>query len=198
MRDLQARSAHERPNHGRRGPRGGAIEAAIPGPLHAIPHLPDTPPPSSGTRPAMTRRARASSSGGLARVVAQQPAEPRAPRDRSGARAGLCAVAARSDGHHVPQALMRPLGVVVLDVVRHHASKVPLTQDDEVIEALGAHQAHEALGVRVEVGTPRRQAQWPHAARAQNMVPEVVRQSLRGARASTSTCVIAAAGRTRR
>ena len=52
---------------------------------------------------------------------------------------------------------MRPLAVVVLDVVAQDALEVAAAEDQQPVEALLAERADEALGVRVRVrGAERR------------------------------------------
>ena len=44
---------------------------------------------------------------------------------------------------------MRPIGVVVLEILRQDPGKVCLTENDDVIEAFPADRANDTLGERV-------------------------------------------------
>jgi hypothetical protein len=51
---------------------------------------------------------------------------------------------------------MRPLAVVVVDVVAEHAFEVTPVEDQQPVQAFGAHGADEALRDRVRPGRPHR------------------------------------------
>ena len=57
----------------------------------------------------------------------------------------------------VVESLMIPLAVVVLDVLAREEAQVALTEWDHSIETFFFDRPHEPFGVRVEIGTPRRQ-----------------------------------------
>jgi hypothetical protein len=51
---------------------------------------------------------------------------------------------------------MLPLGLVVVDVDAQHAFEVATVEDQEPVEALGAHGSDEAFGDRVRLGRSHR------------------------------------------
>ena len=57
----------------------------------------------------------------------------------------------------VVESLMVSLAVVVLDVLPREKAQVVLTERDHTIETFLFDRPHEPFGVRVEIGTPRRQ-----------------------------------------
>ena len=57
----------------------------------------------------------------------------------------------------VVESLMVSLVVVVLDVLSREQAQVVLTERDHPIETFLFDRAHEPFGIRVEIGTPRRQ-----------------------------------------
>ena len=52
---------------------------------------------------------------------------------------------------HVADALMRPFGVVVLDVLSNDVSKLLLSEEDHLVQALVLDGADEPFGIGVEV-----------------------------------------------
>jgi hypothetical protein len=56
----------------------------------------------------------------------------------------------------VPEPLMIPLAMVVLDELRERSSKVALTKQYEPVEALMFDRPHEAFSVRVRIGRSKR------------------------------------------
>jgi len=63
----------------------------------------------------------------------------------------------------VVETLVVPLLVVVLEELAENAAEVGFAEGDDVVEALVADGAHEALGVGVEIGTAWRDADDAHA-----------------------------------
>ena len=57
----------------------------------------------------------------------------------------------------VVESLMVSLAVVVLDVLPHEEAQVVLTERHHAIETFLFDRPHKPFGVRVEIGTPRRQ-----------------------------------------
>ena len=58
---------------------------------------------------------------------------------------------------HVPDALVRSLPVVVLDILIDDKPQPPLAEDDHPIETLLLDRSDETLRVRVQVRAPGRQ-----------------------------------------
>jgi hypothetical protein len=86
-------------------------------------------------------------------IEAQEPADALAAHDGSGTRgAGW-----RRDEPPI-EALVVALGVVVGDVFSDVCAEMVLAQQDELVEALALDGTDEALGVSVQDGTARRQA----------------------------------------
>lgn len=77
----------------------------------------------------------------------QQPAETRAAAD-------FAVVNWRrlTGDEPIPQPLLRPLLVIVLDVLPHQEVQVLLTEDEEVVDALDLNRLDEPLDLGVEVG----------------------------------------------
>jgi hypothetical protein len=69
----------------------------------------------------------------------------------------------------VVESLMVSLAVVVLDVLPREKAQVVLTERDHTIETFLFDRPHESFGVRVEIGTPRRQPNGRDPAAHQNV-----------------------------
>ena len=57
----------------------------------------------------------------------------------------------------VVESLVVSLAMVVVDVLAHEETQVPFAEGDDVTETLLFHRADEPLGIRVEIGTLRRE-----------------------------------------
>src|SRR5262249_22514392 len=97
-------------------------------------------------------------SGRPAAVAFQQPAEHFPAHDFNG-RAIVGRAWWRAARCDVPQALVRPKLVIVLQKHLQQTPKMHLATDREVIEALPLYFLHEALSVRNQVGLLRPDAQ---------------------------------------
>ncbi len=84
-------------------------------------------------------------------VVVQQPAKALTPTDPS-----LASTQRATVDEPVPEPLMIPLAMVVLDEFRGRSSKVALTKRYKPIEALEFDRPHEAFSVRVRIGRLKR------------------------------------------
>jgi hypothetical protein len=69
----------------------------------------------------------------------------------------------------VIESLMVSLAVVVLDVLPREDAQVALTERDHSIETFLFDRPHEPFGVRVQIGTPRRQPNGLDAAAGQDL-----------------------------
>ena len=70
----------------------------------------------------------------------------------------------------VVESLMVSLVVVVLDVLPREEAQVAFTERDQSIEAFLFDRPNEPFGVRVEIGTPRRQPNGLDPAACQDVV----------------------------
>jgi hypothetical protein len=84
-------------------------------------------------------------------VIVQQAAKALTPVDPS-----LASTQRATVDEPVPEPLMIPLAMVVLDEFRERSLKVALTKRYEPIEALVFDRPHEAFSVRVRIGRPKR------------------------------------------
>jgi hypothetical protein len=84
-------------------------------------------------------------------VVVQQAAKALTPVDPS-----LASTQRPTVDEPVPEPLMIPLAMVVLDELRERSSKVALTKQYEPVEALMFDRPHEAFSVRVRIGRSKR------------------------------------------
>ena len=98
-------------------------------------------------------RGSAASSGRPAYIVAKQAAKPRASAHIAMRRTDwlLLALPRRSD-RPIPQPLMRPLRVVMLDILVHKVIEMLLAKRQEVIEALDLQRLDETFDEGVGVG----------------------------------------------
>lgn len=58
---------------------------------------------------------------------------------------------------------MIALGVVVIGALLGEEEQIPITEDDHPVRALGHNRQRETLGVRVQIGAPRRQSNRSYA-----------------------------------
>jgi hypothetical protein len=65
---------------------------------------------------------------------------------------------------------MRPMAVVVLDVVMDDSCEMATTEDENPVHTLTPDSADEALGERVRPGCPDRSADGPNALGAEDLV----------------------------
>src|SRR3974390_192870 len=65
---------------------------------------------------------------------------------------------------------MRPMGVVVLDVLVDHGFEVTLTEDEHAIKALPPDGSDETLGERIGTRSPDRRADDPDALGTEDLV----------------------------
>jgi len=65
---------------------------------------------------------------------------------------------------------MRPLAVVVVDVVAEHAVEVTPVEDQQPVQALGAHGADEAFRDRVRARRPHRRLHDPYALAPEDLI----------------------------
>ena len=91
---------------------------------------------------------------GLARVVFQEPPEPFTALDRA---CTLCVWADRRKEEYIALALMVPLVMKMLDILRQRTTERRFPKEDEPREALLLDGSHPALRIGVEIRRPRRQ-----------------------------------------
>ena len=75
---------------------------------------------------------------------------------------------------------MVSLAVVVLDVLVDEASEMILTERNHSVETLVPDRPDEPLGIGVEVGTPRREADGPDTATVEGLLEDTGVQGNRG------------------
>src|SRR6266404_1731407 len=93
-----------------------------------------------------------------AMVELEQAAESSAAEDRPGSgRVGVPGIG--REQNHVPFALVRALGVVVLEELIDRALQRSFAEEDHVIEALFLDRPDEPFRERVEIRTARRKSQ---------------------------------------
>ncbi len=90
-------------------------------------------------------------------VELQQAAEAASARHRPGSRGvGIgCRIGWEQD--HIALPLVRPLGVIMFNVIVDRSFQRALAKEDQLVEAFFLDGSHESLGVGVEVGTSWRQ-----------------------------------------
>ena len=103
-------------------------------------------------------------SGSGSVVLVDQPAEAVAAFDRAGGRP------VGRVGWAQTEAARRALGVVVVEVVDEDAAQMPLTADQEPVEAFAAHRLNASLGVRVCDGRSHGRADHPDLLRLEDRV----------------------------
>jgi hypothetical protein len=89
-------------------------------------------------------------------VKTEESAEAVAPLHGGGRVLRRCRVLQKP----VVESLMVSLAVVVLDVLPREEAQVAVTERDYSIETFLFDRPNKPFGVRVEIGTPRRQPNW--------------------------------------
>jgi hypothetical protein len=90
---------------------------------------------------------------GITRVVFQQPPEPFATPNRAGV---LCVVVDGRKEQHIALALMVPLVMKMLDILRQCMAERRFSTQDEPRQTLLFDRSHPALRVGVQIRRPRR------------------------------------------
>jgi hypothetical protein len=104
-------------------------------------------------------------SGSLTVVEAQDTTEPLSACD------GAAVVSRCSTlNEATTQTLVKPVGVIVGGVLGDQVSEVSLAKDEKLVQGLVLDGPDEALGMGIEVGAARRQLDWFHTTRLEEVL----------------------------